>query len=213
MQAHKYLSEGKTAHKEANISGWIIVPTPTQLSTQHSPSRTSNTSNQSIRTPSTCAANFSEKKMVLTYSVLAQLSQQNFLHFNPTDRHTSTCASNIQHPQNFQNFNPTDRQAHKYLCGQQVHKYLCIHHPQNFQHFNPTDRQVHKSLCIQHPQNFQHFNPTDRYTSTCASNFRRTSSTSTQPIGRHRSTRVANLSERWYSILCVAQLFHPAAEL
>ena len=88
-------SEGNTAHKEANISGWIIVPTPTQLSKQHSPSRTSNTSNQSIRTPSTCAAKFSEGKMVLTYSVLAQLSQQNFLHFNPTDRHTSTCASNI----------------------------------------------------------------------------------------------------------------------
>ena len=109
MQAHKYLSEGKTAHKEANISGWIIVPTPTQLSKQHSPSRTSNTSNQSIRTPSTCAANFSEGKMVLTCSVLAQLSQQNFLHFNPIDRHTSTCASNIQHPQNFQHFNPTDR--------------------------------------------------------------------------------------------------------
>ena len=118
MQAHKYLSEGKTAHKEANISGWIIVPTPTQLSKQHSPSRTSNTSNQSIRTPSTCAANFSEGKMVLTCSVLAQLSQQNFLHFNPTDRHTSICASNIQHPQNFQHFNPTDRQAHKYLSGQ-----------------------------------------------------------------------------------------------
>ena len=104
MQAHKYLSEGKTAHKEANISGWIIVPTPTQLSTQHSPSRTSNTSNQSIRTPSTCAANFSEKKIVC-YTVnptdrqaqkyLCGQHAQNFEHFIPTDRHTSTCASNI----------------------------------------------------------------------------------------------------------------------
>ena len=82
-----------------------------------------------------------------------------------------------------------------------------MQHPQNFQQFNPTDRQAHKYLCIQHPQNFQHFNPTDRYTSTCASNIRRTSNTSTQPIGRHTSTWVANLSERWYSILCVAQHF------
>ena len=79
-----------------------------------------------------------------------------------------------------------------------------MQHPQNFQQFNPTDRQAHKYLCIQHPQNFQQFNPTDRYTSTCASNIRRTSNTST---GRHTSTWVANLSERWYNILCVAQHF------
>ena len=43
------LSEGKMAHKEANISGWMIVPTP-QWSKQHSPSRTSNTSTQLIGT-------------------------------------------------------------------------------------------------------------------------------------------------------------------
>ena len=174
MQAHKYLSEGKTAHKEANISGWIIVPTPTQLSKQHSPSRTSNTSNQSIRTPSTCAANFSEGKMVLTCSVLAQLSRQSFLHFNPTDRHTSTCASNIQHQQNFQHFNPTDRQAHKYLCGQ---------HAQNVQHFNPIDR--YTSTCASNIRKTSNTStqPIGRHTSTCVANMRRTSNTSTQPIG------------------------------
>ena len=41
---------------------------------------------------STCAANISEGKMVLTYSVLAaHLSQ----HIKRTDRHGSTCAANI----------------------------------------------------------------------------------------------------------------------
>ena len=39
------------------------------------------------------------------------------------------------------------------------------------------------------------FNLINRYTSTCASNIRRTSNTSTQPIGRHTSTCLANFSE------------------
>ena len=142
------------AHKEANISGWMIVPTPAQLSQQHSPSRTSNTSNQSRRTPSTCAAKLCEGKMVLTYSVLAQLSQQNFLHFNPSDRHTSTCAANISE-------------------GKMVVTYSVL--AANLS---------------------QHMKPTKSHRSTCESNIRRTSNTSTQPIGTQEPVQPTSLKGR-----------------
>ena len=97
----------------------------------------------------------------------------------PICRHTSsTCTANLSE-------------------GKMVLTYsvLAQHSQQNFLHFNPTDG--HTSTCASNISEgkmvltyselaanlSQHFNPTDRHTSTCASNIRRTSNTSTQPIG------------------------------
>ena len=72
-------------------------------------------------TSSTCAANLSEGKMALTYSVLAKLSQ----HIKPTDRHWSTCAANISEEKMVLTFSV-----------------LAANHSQ---HIKPTDR--HRSTC------------------------------------------------------------------
>ena len=112
--------------------------------------------------------------MVLTYSVLAQFSQQNFLHFNPTDRHTSTCASNISE-------------------GKMALTYSVL--AQLSQHIKPTDR--HWSTCAANISEgkmvltysvlaanlSQHIKPTDRHWSAGASNILGSSNTSTQLIG------------------------------
>ena len=156
---------------------------PTYNGQQCSPSITSNTSNQAIgrHTSSTCTANLSEMKIVLTYSVLAQLSQQNFLHFNSTDRYT---ASNIS-------------DGKMALTYSELAANLS-------QHIKPTNR--HWSTCTANISEGEMV-----LTHSVCTTLSRTSNLSTQPIGSHTSTWVANLCERWYSILCVSTTL-PTAE-
>ena len=113
---------------------------------------------------------------------------QNFQHFNPIDRYTSTCASNIHRTSNTST-QPIGRHTSTCVANmrrtsntstQPIGKQVPVHpvHPTSAE--LPT---LQPNRSVHYAQNFQHFNPIDRYTSTCASNIRRTSNTSTQPIG------------------------------
>ena len=107
--------------------------------------------------------------------MLAQLfQQQNFQHFNLTDRYT---ASNIS-------------EGKMALTYSELAANLS-------QHIKPTDR--HWSTCTANISEGEMV-----LTHSVRTTLSRTSNPSTHLIGSHTSTCVTNLCERWYSILCVS---------